>query len=121
MASSMRVAGTCYIKCDGTQLEVSGSVEVPLNTTVRETVVSTQGVVGYKETERAHYVKLDAVFTSDFPIDAITNNESMTITAELANGMVYVLGKAWLEGEANVNVSDGTITLEFHGKEGGFN
>lgn len=121
MASALRIAGTCYIKVDGAQLEVSGAVEVPLNTTVKETVLSTQGAVGYKETTRAPYVKLDAVFTKDFPIKAIREGENMTITAELANGQVYVLGKAWLEGESNVNVTDGTITLEFHGIDGDFN
>ncbi len=47
-------------------------------------------------------------------------SDQMTITAELANGMVYVLSAAWLHGEANHNAEEGTADLEFHGEEGGY-
>ncbi|HBD6079528.1 TPA: phage tail tube protein, partial [Shigella flexneri] len=49
-----------------------------------------------------------------------TTSDQMTITAELANGMVYVLSAAWLHGEANHNAEEGTADLEFHGEEGGY-
>lgn len=54
------------------------------------------------------------------PVDKITTSDQMTITAELANGMVYVLSAAWLHGEANHNAEEGTADLEFHGEEGGY-
>lgn len=120
MATTLRQAGTCYIKVNGVQLQVMGNVEVPLNTTQREAMVSTQGVIGYKETERAAFVTVEAAFTKDFPVEEIAKNDDMTVTAELANGMTYVLSNAWLEGEANVNPSDGTVTLTFNGLKGGF-
>ena len=41
-----------------------------------------------------------------------------TITAELANGWVYTLNGAWLEGDIAGNASDGTTSLEFHGLSG---
>lgn len=41
----------------------------------------------------------------------------MTITAELANGQVYVLKSAWLGGEANHNPEDGIADMQFNGKE----
>ncbi|MDY6465027.1 MAG: phage tail tube protein [Succinivibrio dextrinosolvens] len=55
MSNTHREAGTCYIKVDGVQLEVVGNMEVPLNTSVKEDILSTQGLVGYKETKRAPY------------------------------------------------------------------
>ena len=121
MSNTLRIAGTCYIKVDGTQLDVNGSVEVPLNLKVRESIMSPQGNSGYKETLRAPFVKLTANFTRDFPFKTLSENDNMTITAELANGSVYVLSQAWLEGEADINASDGTVSLEFRGKNGGFN
>ena len=45
-----KVAGICYIKLDGQQLEVSGGVECPLLDVKREAVMSLSGVAGYKET-----------------------------------------------------------------------
>lgn len=112
------MAGTCYIKVDGEQIAIEGSVEFPLSTTVRETKIGSTGVVGYSETERAPFIKLSAWLGRDFPVDAITTGDDMTITAELANGWVYTLEGAFLVGEIDGNASDGTTSLEFNGRNG---
>ena len=53
-----RIAGTCYIKVDGQQLAVEGSVEIPLSKTNRESKIGSTGVAGYSETEIAPFVRL---------------------------------------------------------------
>jgi len=113
-----RIAGTCYLKVDGQQLSLTGGIEVPMNTAIREDVVGLTGDVDYKETWRAPYVKGTFKVPKAFPVSKITSSTSMTITAELANGQVYVLSGAWLSGEANHNAEEGTADLEFHGEEG---
>lgn len=113
-----RVAGICYIKVDGEQLEVSGSVETPLAETKKEAVVALAGVAGYKETAIAPYVKLSAVFGREFPLAKLTKGTAMTVTAELANGKVYTLSDAWLNGEPAAKGDDGTVELEFNGLKG---
>lgn len=115
-----RIAGTCYFKLDGLQISASGGVEVPMNTKVRDDIIGLDGSGNFKETHRAPYVKLTGIVTKDFPVDKITESTEMTITAELANGQVYVLSQAWLHGEANHNPEEGTVDLEFHGTEGGY-
>ena len=115
-----RIAGTCYFKFDGLQISATGGVEVPMNTKVRDDVIGLDGSVDHKETHRAPYVKLTGKVPKDFPVDKITESTEMTITAELANGQVYVLSQAWLHGEANHNPEEGTVDLEFHGTEGGY-
>lgn len=118
MSDSKRFAGTCYIKVDGEQLAVEGSVEIPLINVTRETKLGSTGVVGYSETARIPYVKCTAFLTSDFPIDALTKSDNMTVTAELANGWVYTLSQAWLVGDISGSMSDGTASLEFQGIDG---
>jgi hypothetical protein len=113
-----RVAGICYIKVDGEQLEVSGGIECPLLEAKREAVMGLSGVAGFKETAVAPFIKVSAVFTPDFPLDALQNNTEMTITAELANGKVYTLSGGFLVGEPSVKAEDGTTELEFNGKKG---
>ena len=73
-----------------------------------------------KETHRAPYVKGTFKVPKNFPVSKITSSDEMTITAELANGQVYVLSSAWLHGEANHNAEEGTVDLEFHGEEGDY-
>jgi hypothetical protein len=115
-----RIAGTCYIKVDGLQLSPTGGIEVPMNLKVRDDVISLDGSVDFKETHRAPYTKFTGKVPKDFPVDKITESTEMTITSELANGQVYVLSQAWLHGEANHNPEEGTVDLEFHGTEGGY-
>ena len=100
-----RVAGTCFVKVDGDQLEVKGSLECTVGDTTREAVTSTRGVVGIKETVRVPSTKLTAIFMPDFPIDKLTTGTDMTITSELANGKV-VEGRTSQDGETSLSVSD---------------
>lgn len=109
-----KVAGTCYIKVDGAQLEVSGGVECPLAPFKRESVVP--GF--YKEEELVPYTKLEAVLTPDFPREKIINGTDMTITTEMANGGTYVLTGAYLVDEPTHKGDDGKTELQFDGKKG---
>ncbi|MHC0027049.1 phage tail tube protein [Enterobacter vonholyi] len=113
-----KIAGTTYFKIDGQQLSITGGIEVPMNTRVRDDVIGLAGDVDYKETHRAPYTKVTAKVPNNFPVNKITTSDNMTITSELANGQVYVLSNAWLHGEANHNPEEGTVDLEFHGEEG---
>lgn len=113
-----RVAGICYIKVDGEQLEVSGGVECPIVDVKRETVMGLSGPAGLKETALEPFVKVSAIFMPGFPLAILQSNTEMTITAELANGKVYTLSGAFLKGEPSVKGEDGTVELEFGGKRG---
>ena len=115
-----KIAGTCYFKIDGLQLSLTGGIEVPMNTKVNDDVMGLDGSVDRKETHRAPYTKVTAKVPKGFPVKKITDSDDMTITSELANGMVYVLSSAWLHGEANHNPEEGTVDLEFHGEEGDY-
>ncbi len=94
--------------------------EVPMNRTVNDDIIGLDGSVDRKETHRAPYVKGTFKVPKNFPVSKITSSDEMTITAELANGQVYVLSSAWLHGEANHNAEEGTVDLEFHGEEGDY-
>lgn len=115
-----RIAGVVYFKIDGEQLECTGSFQVPLNTKVRETVMGSNGPVGHKETKRPPFVSGAFAFGPEFPVDKVKDGEDMTITAELANGMTYVLSQASLVGESDVSNDDGTLELRFEGMDGEF-
>lgn len=108
-----KVAGTVYVKVDGVQLTVTGGVECPLMDVKRETVAP--GF--YKEEDLAPFVKLSAIDDPDLSIKNITNSTTATVTAELANGRVYVLSGGYLVGEPTTK-DDGTIDFEWNGDKG---
>lgn len=113
-----RVAGICYIKVDGQQLEVKGGVECALAPTKKETVMGLNGVAGYKETAERPYIKLSAVLVPGFPISTLVTMRDGVITAELANGSIYTLSGAYLEGESAAKADEGEVELEFSGTRG---
>ena len=115
---AQRVAGICYVKADGAQLEIKGGVEAPLSPVTRETVMGLNGVAGYKETAQEPYLKVSAVFTPGFPVQTLTTSTNMTVTAELANGKVYTLTGAFLRAEPAANGEEGSVELEFSGTAG---
>ncbi|EEG10303.1 phage tail tube protein [Pseudogulbenkiania ferrooxidans] len=115
--SSKKVAGTCYIKVDGDQLAVTGGVEVPLTDVEREAFKTSAGV-HFSETDVIPYVKVECVVPKDFPREKITQSTDMTITAELANGSVYVLSDGFLVNPAAFKGDDGKVELEFNGDKG---
>lgn len=112
------VAGTCYIKVDGAQIDVSGGVECPLSDVKRDTVMGLAGVAGYKEVAQEPYTKFTGIVPPDFPRQAIVSGVDMTITTEFKNGTVYTLSGAFLKGEPTFKGEDGTVELEFGGTKG---
>ena len=113
-----RVAGICFIKVDGQQFEVKGSVEAPIMSTMRENVMSLTGLAGFKETAQRQFIKLSAIFTRDFPMALFRSSTNMTVTAEMANGKVFTLAGAFLEGEIVASGDEGEVELEFTGTKG---
>lgn len=65
-----------------------------MNRTVNDDIIGLDGSVDRKETHRAPYVKGTFKVPKNFPVSKITSSDEMTITAELANGQVYVLSSA---------------------------
>lgn len=115
--SNKKVAGTCYIKVDGDQLAVTGGVEAPLTDVEREAFKTSAGV-HYSETDVIPYVKVECVVPKDFPREAITKNDDLTVTVEFASGSVYVLSGAFLVNPAALKGDDGKVELEFNGEKG---
>jgi Phage tail tube protein. len=115
-----KIGGTCYVKVDGLQIELTGGIEVPMNTKVKEAVVGLSGSTNYKETHRAPFIKGTYAVPKDFPINKLMDSDDMTATAELANGWVYVLSDAFVVGECDLKADEGTVDIEFNGTEGFF-
>nr|WP_311528705.1 phage tail tube protein [uncultured Ralstonia sp.] len=115
---AQRIAGICFVKVDGAQFEISGDIEIPLTEFKREAVMGLSGPAGYKETALEPYIKVIALFTPDFPINSLRTNTTLTVTAELANGVVYTLSNAFVRGEPKAKPIEGTIEIEFSGSQG---
>lgn len=120
MASAPKIAGTCYVKVDGDQLELKSEsgIEAPISTVKRETVLGQSGVAGLKETAQLAYIKGTFIVGPNFPREKLDTATDMTITAEFINGDVYTLSGAYVVGEPAFKSDSGEVELEFNGIRG---
>jgi hypothetical protein len=114
------LGGTVYVKVDGEQLSVRGSVTSNIGQTVmREAVIGADQVHGYTETPILPFLQVELTERPEFPLSAINKVSDSTITAELADGRVLMLRNAWHEGEAERNPQAGSIgSVRFVGLSG---
>jgi hypothetical protein len=119
----VRVAGICYIKADGVQLAIKSDsgMEIPFNQNIRETVMGLDAPAGFSEKAQRPSIKGTFIFVPDFPVQTLNTMTNGTITAELANGQIYTLTGAWMEGEIMADGIAGEIPIEFSGINGIWN
>jgi hypothetical protein len=113
-----RIAGTAYVKVDGAQYTLAGTLTVSTDSFTREGLAGLSGVAGYKEMPRVPFIEGEFYTTPDVSLPALEAVTNATVTAELANGKTYVLRNAWSAGAREVNAAEGTFTLRFEGMEG---
>lgn len=114
MAAPIRSAGVAYLKRDGVPYDLRGSLTIQPLSTQKEGVAGLDGVHGYKETPVVPYISAE-ITPNGALLKAMQTVTNATITAECADGTVYVLRGAWFSGLAERNAGEGTVTLKFEG------
>jgi len=112
---SKKVAGVCYLKVDGTQYALRGSLTVSPDDIEREGVAGQDGVHGYKETPRVPSISADISDTDGLSLEALRAITDATVTAELATGKVYVLRNAWTKAGHELDTTEGQVSVTFEG------
>lgn len=114
-----RIAGTAFVKADGAQYTLAGSLTVSIDAAEREGLAGLSGVAGYKETPVVPFIEGEFFLTEGLSLEDVEAMTDVTVTAELANGKTYVLRNAWASGKREANASEGTATIRFEGMSGG--
>ena len=112
------IAGVAYIKVDGKQYTLAGSMTIALARVSREGLVGLSGVAGYKETPRVPFIEVELYADENTDLEDIGNITEATVQAELADGRVGLLRDAWQAGDLELNAAEGTTTVRFEGKSG---
>ena len=113
---SERLGGIIRLQIDGEIYSVVGSWTRNLGVPMREALVGSDEVHGFKETPR--YPFLEGAFRDSGSLDLRELQElrGVTVSMELPNGKLFVLYNAWYAGEGNVTTEEGEIAARFEGK-----
>ncbi len=114
----MKFAGTAFVKVDGQQIPLAGTLTVQPFDKERETKMGLSGVAGYKETLIAPWIEVEGFHTSDVNLTKLHDAENVTVQADLPNGKIAVVRNAWSTKPPEINVAEGTFSMRFEGKGG---
>lgn len=112
-----KIAGTCYLKVDGTQYTLAGKMNVSPSMIEREGKAGLSGVAGYKETPRVPFVEADLHTTDDVSVETLDEVTSATVKVELANGKTYVFRDAWTTAAHEIDGAEGQVSVKFEAME----
>jgi len=113
--ASVLIAGVAYLKVDGNQYRLLGSFAIGALTTEKTGVAGQDGVHGYTEKPIVPSIEAEISDIGSLSVQALQQITSSTVTAELANGKVYVLGGAWVSGMVSLDATMGKIKVKFEG------
>lgn len=115
---AQQIAGTAFVKADGVQFTLAGSMTVVIDEREREMLSGLGGVAGYKETLMPPKIEGEFFLTADLSMEDIGNITDATVTAELANGRTYLIRNAVATGRRELNAAEGTVQITFEGLGG---
>lgn len=110
-----RIAGVCFLKVDGTQYSLRGSMEVQPTVTKREGIAGQDGVHGFKEMPQVPFIEGEFTDMGNLSMVTLAAITDSTVTAELANGTTYILANAWWAVEGKVDTVEGKVPFKFEG------
>lgn len=106
-------AGLRALKIDGLEYDVIGNVNYNLGSPMREGLVGSDKVHGYKERPQIPFMELEIRDSVDLDIKTLQAITQSTITLELLNGKTLVYRNAWHAGEGNGGTEEGNISARF--------
>ena len=109
----MRVGGIIFVKSDGQLYRAKGSWTYNIGRPMREGVVGSDSVHGYKELPQIAFIEGTITDGDDLSLEELVTMTDATVTLELANGKIIALREAYFAGEGSVTTEEGEIAARF--------
>ncbi len=114
-----RIAGLISLKVGGVQVLAKGAFTYNTGRPKRDAVIGADGVQGYKEVPQVAFIEGEVTDDGSLDLAALAESNDTTVTLELANGKVFILGpKAWFAGEGTANTEESNVAVRFEAKSG---
>lgn len=113
--ANQRVAGLIQLQTNGDVLRAKGAFTYNLGKPMREAVVGSDGVHGYKETPQVAFIEGAITDAGDIKLASLATLRDATVNLKLGNGKMVVLNAAWFAGEGTGNTEEGEIGVRWEG------
>jgi hypothetical protein len=113
--ANQRVAGLIQLQTNGEVLRAKGAFTYNLGKPMREAVVGSDGVHGYKETPQVAFIEGAITDAGDLDLAALATLRDATVNLKLGNGKMVVLNAAWFAGEGSGSTEEGEVAVRWEG------
>ena len=111
------IAGEGYVKVDGRQLSVRGTLTISTNQYTRETVAGLDGIHGYTKDFHPQYIEIEITNRPAFPLTDLANITDATVTAELRTARSGCCATRGIAVTSSTTRADGSATIRFDGMD----
>lgn len=115
MASERRIAGLISVQINGEIQNAEGEFSYNLGAPKREALIGPDRVHGFKETAQVAYIEGSLRDRKTLDLQTLVNQDSATVTLQLANGKLIVLREAWFAGDGTANTDSAKVDVRFEG------
>ena len=115
--ATQRVAGLIQLKVNGEILRAKGAFTYNLGKPMRESVIGSDGVHGYKETPQAPFIEGAITDLQDLKMSTLVGTTNATVNLKLGNNKAIVLNNAFYAGEGTGSTEEGEIGVRWEGSD----
>lgn len=112
---SQRIAGMLAVQVNGEVFQGKGNWSYNLGRPMREAIVGTNSIHGFKETPQVPFIEGEITDRGDLDLSALVQVTRATVTLRLGNGKMVVLRRAWFAGEGTANTEESNVEVRFEG------
>jgi hypothetical protein len=113
--ANRRVGGIIEISVNGTTHSAKGNFTYNLGVPMRESIVGSDEIHGYKETPQVPFIEGEFTDNDQLDVKALLETTEATVFLSLANGKRVVLRDSWFAGEGSLQTEEGNLTARFEG------
>lgn len=113
--ANQRIAGPIQVQVNGEVFRAKGNFTFNLGRGMREAVIGSDAVHGYKETPQVPFIEGEFTDAGDMDMDALVSLVNATVTIDLGNGKMFALYDAWFAGEGTGNSEEANLAVRFEG------
>lgn len=115
--ASQRVAGLIQLQVNGEVLRAKGEFTWNLGKPMRESVVGSDGIHGYKETPQVPFIEGAITDLQDLSVATLVTTTNATVNLRLGNNKAIALNNAFYAGEGTGNTGESEIPVRWEGSD----
>jgi len=112
---AQRIAGIAFLTVGGNQMALRGNFVVSPSPVERTMLAGQDGVHGFQELQRVPYIEGDLSTMPGMFLEDLLADTDVTVIAQLANKMQYILTQATCKGGFENQTRDGQVRVRWEG------